>query len=169
MTGADPVVSIIVPALNEEQNLPPLFQRLLDLTRKLDQPVEILLVDDASTDGTLRVAEEWARGHPEIRVHHKPLPHGLGRGIRAGIEQARGRIGVVVMADGVDPLESARREAEDYKDRWMRSVAEFDNYRKRTQREMGALLETATEGVISLNCTEPTSVTLRPIGSRVTG
>jgi dolichol-phosphate mannosyltransferase len=107
MSGADPVVSFIVPALNEEQNLPPLFQRLLELTSKLDQPVEILLVDDASTDGTLRVAEEWSRGHPEIRVHHKPLPHGLGRGIRAGIEHARGRMGVIVMADGVDPLESA--------------------------------------------------------------
>lgn len=65
------------------------------------------MVDDASEDDTLEVAREAAEIHPEIRPIHKPLPHGLGRGVRVGLEHARGRVGVVVMADGVDPLESA--------------------------------------------------------------
>jgi glycosyltransferase involved in cell wall biosynthesis len=100
-------VSFIVPALNEEQNLPFLFERLLAIQRQLDLPVEILLVDDASEDGTLAVAREAAREHPQICPIHKPLPHGLGLGVRAGIAEARGKVGIVVMADGVDPLEEA--------------------------------------------------------------
>lgn len=103
----EPVVSFLVPALNEEANLPPLFERLLGLEARLGQPVEVVVIDDASSDATLRVAEEASRRHPQIRALHKPLPHGLGRGVRYGLECARGRMAVVVMADGVDPLEKA--------------------------------------------------------------
>jgi glycosyltransferase involved in cell wall biosynthesis len=105
-----PVVSFIVPALNEELNLPPLFERLLALEKTLAVPIEILVVDDASNDRTFQIASEAAAIHSEIRALHKPLPHGLGRGVRFGLERARGKMGVVVMADGVDPLESAVSE-----------------------------------------------------------
>lgn len=96
-----------MPALNEESNLPPLFERLLGLERSLELPCEVLVVDDASEDGTLGVAEAAARVHPQIRALHKPLPHGVGRAVRFGLGHARGKMVVVVMADGVDPLESA--------------------------------------------------------------
>lgn len=102
-----PLVSFIVPVLNEELNLPPLFERLLDVEERIGLPVEILVIDDFSDDGTLRVAHEAGRLHPQIRSFRKPLPHGIGRAIRAGLELAKGRMGVVVMADGVDPLEKA--------------------------------------------------------------
>lgn len=100
-------MSFIVPALNEEQNLPGLFDRLLAIGHGIDLPIEILLVDDASDDRTLEIARESARQQPEIRPIHKPLPHGIGLGVRCGLDAARGRIGIVVMADGVDPLEEA--------------------------------------------------------------
>lgn len=100
-------MSFIVPALNEEPNLPFLFERLLAIEEKLGLPAEILVVDDASEDRTLAVAHEAARAHPQIRPLHKPLPHGLGLGIRSGLAEARGKVGIVVMADGVDPLEEA--------------------------------------------------------------
>ena len=38
-------------------------------------------------------------------------------------------------ADGADPSAELRKERDDYKDRWMRKTAEFDNYRKRIERE----------------------------------
>lgn len=100
-------MSFIVPALNEEQNLPALFERLLAIRHELGLPVEILVIDDASDDRTLEVAREAAQRHPQIRPVHKPLPHGIGLGVRSGLEAARGRIGIVVMADGVDPIEEA--------------------------------------------------------------
>ena len=110
MSQVQATVSFIVSALNEEQNLPPLFERLLAVEEKLGRPCEILVVDDSSTDRTFQVAEAAARVHPQIRTYRKPLPRGLGRGIRTGIERARGEMGVIVMADGVDPLEEALPE-----------------------------------------------------------
>ena len=47
-----------------------------------------------------------------------------------------------------DPVVVAIREAEAHKDRWMRLAAEFDNYKKRTSREMQSLIELANEGLI---------------------
>lgn len=102
-----PVVTFIVPALNEELNLPPLFERLLSIESELGFPVEVLVIDDCSDDGTLAITEQAASVHPQIRSFRKPLPHGIGLGIRSGLEQAKGQIGIVVMADGVDPLEEA--------------------------------------------------------------
>lgn len=100
-------MSFIVPALNEELNLPFLFERLLSIQAKLGLPSEILVVDDASDDRTFEVARAAAQAHPQIRPLRKSLPHGLGAGVRLGLEHARGRVGIVVMADGVDPLEDA--------------------------------------------------------------
>jgi molecular chaperone GrpE len=48
----------------------------------------------------------------------------------------------------LDPLTVARNEAEDYKDRWLRLAAEFENYKKRTAREFSALVKSASENVI---------------------
>ncbi len=51
-------------------------------------------------------------------------------------------------AEEPDPLVLARNEAEDYKDRWIRLAAEFDNYKKRTAREFQAVVRSASERVI---------------------
>ena len=107
MSPERPIISFIVPALNEELNLPPLFERLLGLEQRLNWPSEICVVDDCSRDGTLRVAQEWQARHPQIRPIHKPMPHGLGRGICTALQHVQGKVGIVVMADGVDPLEEA--------------------------------------------------------------
>jgi molecular chaperone GrpE len=47
-----------------------------------------------------------------------------------------------------DPLAEALRELEQYKDRWLRLVAEFDNYKKRRSREFDALVQSANENLI---------------------
>lgn len=108
MTPSDgtsrPDISLIIPALNEEGNLTPLVERIREILREYDLDAEILIVDDCSPDGTLREAQGLQDRYPEVRALHKPLPHGLGRGVRFGISHAAGRMGVVVMADGVDPL-----------------------------------------------------------------
>ncbi|MDE3001020.1 MAG: nucleotide exchange factor GrpE [Gemmatimonadota bacterium] len=50
--------------------------------------------------------------------------------------------------DAPDPLEEAIRESEEYKDRWIRLAAEFDNYKKRRTREFDALIQSASENLI---------------------
>jgi len=102
-----PVISFIVPALNEEKNLPPLIDRLLTIEGGSGYPCEILIVNDASVDSTYAVSSELAKQHTQVRVLHKDPPRGIGNSIRTALPQVRGRVAIVVMADGVDPLESA--------------------------------------------------------------
>ena len=52
-------------------------------------------------------------------------------------------------AEGEDPLEAANREIDELKDKYLRSVAEFDNYRKRTLKEKAELILNGGEKVIS--------------------
>ena len=75
---------IIVPTYNERDNLPPLAARLL----ALPVPVDLLVVDDNSPDGTGKLADELAAKHPQIHVLHRAEKDGLGRAYIAGFKWA---------------------------------------------------------------------------------
>jgi dolichol-phosphate mannosyltransferase len=75
---------IIVPTYNERENLARMAQRLLSLS----VPVDLLVVDDNSPDGTGKIADELALKHPEIHVLHRAEKNGLGRAYIAGFKWA---------------------------------------------------------------------------------
>jgi dolichol-phosphate mannosyltransferase len=75
---------IIVPTYNERENLSRLADRLL----KLPVPVDLLVVDDNSPDGTGKMADELAVKHPQIHVLHRTEKNGLGRAYVAGFRWA---------------------------------------------------------------------------------
>jgi dolichol-phosphate mannosyltransferase len=75
---------VVVPTYNERENLPPLAQRLL----ALPAPVDLLVVDDNSPDGTGKLADELAAKHPSIQVLHRSEKNGLGRAYIAGFQRA---------------------------------------------------------------------------------
>src|SRR6266478_9280692 len=75
---------VIVPTYNERDNLPPLAARLL----ALPVPVDLLVVDDNSPDGTGEVADGLAAKHPQIHVLHRAEKDGLGRAYCAGFAWA---------------------------------------------------------------------------------
>src|SRR5438094_1603189 len=75
---------VIVPTYNERENLPSLAARLL----ALPVPVDLLVVDDRSPDGTGKVADELAARHPRIHVLHRTEKNGLGRAYCAGFAWA---------------------------------------------------------------------------------
>ena len=75
---------IVVPTYNERENLPALVQRLLSLP----VPLDLLVVDDNSPDGTGKLADELATKHPVIHVLHRPEKNGLGRAYLAGFKWA---------------------------------------------------------------------------------
>ena len=77
-------ILIVVPTYNERENLPALADRLLSLA----VPVDLLVVDDNSPDGTGRLADELAAKHPQIHVLHRPGKAGLGRAYCAGFKWA---------------------------------------------------------------------------------
>lgn len=91
-------LSIIVPAYNIEEHLPRCLHSLLE--QDLDpNDYEIIVVDDGSSDGSLRVAETIARSHPNIVTHSQPN-QGLSAARNAGMRLARGRY--LFFVDGDD-------------------------------------------------------------------
>lgn len=78
---------IIVPTYNERENLPRMTERLLNLPT----PVEILVVDDNSPDGTGKLADELAAKDTRIHVLHRAEKNGLGRAYIAGFKWALAR------------------------------------------------------------------------------
>ena len=94
-----PAVSIIVPVCNVERYVGECLEGLHNQTL---EDVEILLVDDGSTDDCPRILAQAAARDPRMRVITKPNG-GYGSGINAGLAQATGRyIGIVEPDDVVD-------------------------------------------------------------------
>ncbi len=75
---------IILPTVNERENLPRMAQKLLSLPAGVD----VLVVDGNSSDGTGKIADELAAKHPQIHVLHEQKKSGLGRAYIAGFKWA---------------------------------------------------------------------------------
>jgi len=98
-----PVASIILATFNERRNLPPLLERLWAVPLPA---VEVLVIDDGSTDGTREFLEEAARSEPRLRlIWHEGKQTTL-KAQCQGIAQARGRWVVVMDADLQHPPEA---------------------------------------------------------------
>jgi dolichol-phosphate mannosyltransferase len=95
VTGPDRTV-VVVPTYNEAGSIGPLLDRI----RVVAPDVDVLVVDDASPDGTGRLADEAAARNPRINVLHRTRKDGLGAAYLAGFGWALARdYGVIVQAD----------------------------------------------------------------------
>jgi glycosyltransferase involved in cell wall biosynthesis len=94
-----PAVTVLICALNEEENLPHI---LPGIPPWVD---EIILVDGHSTDRTVALAKEV---RPEVKVLYQP-GSGKGNALRHGVKEARGEIIVTIDADGETPPEEIGR------------------------------------------------------------
>ena len=75
---------VVIPTYNECENLPLLVPQVLEQ----DPRIEILVVDDASPDGTGKIADELAKAEPRVHVLHRLNKDGLGAAYRAGFARA---------------------------------------------------------------------------------
>jgi dolichol-phosphate mannosyltransferase len=80
-------VWIVLPAYNEEQDLPSLLERIDEATEEANLRFEVLLVDDGSTDATAEVAEIWSN-KLALQVMTHDQNQGLGATLRDGVEWA---------------------------------------------------------------------------------
>ncbi|MEM1418740.1 MAG: glycosyltransferase family 2 protein [Myxococcota bacterium] len=105
-------LSIVLPCRDEERNVGPVVRDALRMADVLAERAEVVVVDDGSRDGTVRVAEEAAQ-RSEARVPLRVVRHARGRGygaaLRSGFEAARGHWVLYADADRQFELADAAR------------------------------------------------------------
>jgi len=93
-----PRLTFFFPAYNEEENLAETVQRALEEIGPLvDGSIEVLAIDDGSTDRTPELADALAAADPRVRVHHQEN-RGYGGALRAGFANASGEL--IAFSDG---------------------------------------------------------------------
>lgn len=100
MNESRPYISIIVPAKNEEDNVTPLVEEIVDNILPA-YPFEIIYVDDGSTDQTAKVVQKLMKIYPEnIRLFKHNESVGQSTAIYTGVSHAIGQLVVTIDADG---------------------------------------------------------------------
>ena len=93
---SSPLVSVLIPAYNHEKYV----ARTLDsIAAETHRPLEVLVCDDGSTDGTRSVIEHWIDAHPELDAH-------MMRQANAGIAKSLNRLLAEAHGEYVVPLAS---------------------------------------------------------------
>jgi polyisoprenyl-phosphate glycosyltransferase len=100
-----PLLSVVVPMLDEEETLPELHERLTAALAEVDGEVEVVYVDDGSTDGSAAIVESWAVAGPGVTLVQLSRNFGMEVAMAAGLDQARGDWVVLMHADLQDPPE----------------------------------------------------------------
>lgn len=105
----EPYLSIVIPAFNEERRIGPTLTAILAYAAAAPHPIEIIVVDDGSSDGTANVAREALGVRGDTSVLINGVNRGKGYSIRRGVLAARGRLALVSDADLSTPIEEADR------------------------------------------------------------
>ncbi len=98
-------LSVVIPARNEEGSIAATVGELTAALRRAEIAYEIVIVDDASTDGTADAVGRLAEADEDVRYLRSPYRNGFGFAVRAGLEAFTGDAVTIVMADGSDDPE----------------------------------------------------------------
>jgi dolichyl-phosphate beta-glucosyltransferase len=98
---ADPFLSIVVPAYNEARRIRGTLESLCHIKEAKPYPVELIVVDDGSTDETVETVGEF----PGIRLLRNDRNHGKGFTVRHGVLEAQGEFILFTDADLSTPIE----------------------------------------------------------------
>lgn len=103
-----PFLSIIIPAHNEANRLPPSLKKIRAFLKAQAYDAEVLVVENGSTDSTLAVAQLFAQHMPQLRVL-QVAERGKGRAVQHGMLEARGAYRFMCDADLSMPIEQVNR------------------------------------------------------------
>lgn len=105
----NPEISLFLPVLDEEENLPLMHQKIGAALDALGKPAEVIYVDDGSTDKSLEILREIAAKDSRVRVISLRRNYGQTAAMSAGIDAAKGDILIPMDADlQNDPADIAR-------------------------------------------------------------
>lgn len=104
-------LSIIIPCYNEAQNVPLVAGHLFPVVEELERErmVQIVLVDDGSSDDTFDRLNDLAADRPTVQVVRHEQNRGLGVAMRTGFVHARGDLIVTTDSDGTYPFSEIPR------------------------------------------------------------
>jgi glycosyltransferase involved in cell wall biosynthesis len=107
--AAEPTISVVAPAFEEERSVALLFEELEAALDPLGEPWEVVFVDDGSTDGTFAALTRLHAKNDNVRVVRLRRNFGKAAALAAGFEEAHGDIVVTIDADlQDDPAEIPR-------------------------------------------------------------
>jgi len=90
--------SIVVPFFNEQENVPPLYMKLTKVMAAIDEPYELVFVDDGSRDNSFRVLSEIYEHDRRVNLIRLRRNFGQTAALKAGFDFARGTI--IISMDG---------------------------------------------------------------------
>lgn len=136
--NAEPSLSVVVPAYNEQEVLPEFHRRLGAVLDSMPLRAEIVYVNDGSRDGTLAVMQALQQNDPRVAVVDLSRNFGKEIALTAGLDHTHGGAIVVIDADLQDPPELIPELV----NQWQ---AGYDNvYAKRLERDGETFLKKAT-------------------------
>lgn len=91
-------MSVVIPVFNEEKNVKPLYQQIIKSVEKLGKNLEIIFVDDGSTDDTFKILQELHKEDKRLKIIRFRKNFGQTAAISAGFDYSKGNI--IVTLDG---------------------------------------------------------------------
>jgi dolichol-phosphate mannosyltransferase len=108
--------SIIAPIFNEKENLPELHRRVSEVMDSTNEPWELILVDDGSSDGSTEIIRDLAKKDSRVRPIIFARNFGHQVAVTAGLDYSRGDAVVIIDADLQDPPELILEMAKKWKE-----------------------------------------------------
>jgi len=81
-------ITVFFPCYNEQDNVAKVTEQAVRVLEDLGADYEVIIVDDGSSDGTGRVADQMAAANPRVRVIHHPQNRGYGAALQSGFRGA---------------------------------------------------------------------------------
>ena len=103
MSDNHPYLSIIIPCYNEDSVLVETYQRLVRSLNHLNFSVEIIFINDGSTDQTPFILDDFANKDERVLVLHFSRNFGHQQALTAGLHECKGQFAVIMDADLQDP------------------------------------------------------------------
>lgn len=113
--NTETIYSVVIPVFNEETVLPELYRRLTQVMDELKESYEIILVNDGSSDSSLKIMREMHTRDPKIKVVDLSRNFGHQIAITAGTDYASGQAVIIMDADLQDSPEVLRQFIEKWK------------------------------------------------------